>query len=197
MKKLAIVVAVAGVLSACGTTGTNYSAQYSQPTQNSSQISNAISQAPEWMSKLPKVAGYVFENGTATSSDFGFADIKAKTIAYSKLCTAAGGKVRQQTKMYKSDNGDTGTESSEMAVRSMCSDVDITGVETVEMKHVADGNRIRTYVLVALPTSGIANNWSWAIIASSKTTTQFQIYFYNPTSSITGFNWTVQSIAST
>jgi hypothetical protein len=157
MKKLAIVVAVAGVLSACGTTGTNYSAQYSQPTQNSSQISNAISQAPEWMSKLPKVSGYVFENGTATSSDFGFADIKAKTIAYSKICTAAGGKVRQQTKMYKSDNGDTGTESSEMAVRSMCADVDITGIETVEMKHVADGNRIRTYVLVALPTSGIAN----------------------------------------
>jgi hypothetical protein len=29
--------------------------------------------------------------------------------------------------------------------------VDITGVETVEMKHVAEGNRIRTYVLVALP----------------------------------------------
>jgi hypothetical protein len=35
--------------------------------------------------------------------------------------------------------------------------VDIAGVETVEMKHVADGNRIRTYVLVALSTSGIAN----------------------------------------
>jgi hypothetical protein len=46
-------------------------------------------------------------------------------------------------------------------------------------------------------TSGIANNWSWAIIASSKTTTQFQIYFYNATSAISGFNWTVQSIAST
>jgi hypothetical protein len=29
--------------------------------------------------------------------------------------------------------------------------VDISGVETVEMKHVAEGNRIRTYVLVALP----------------------------------------------
>jgi hypothetical protein len=29
--------------------------------------------------------------------------------------------------------------------------VDITGVETVEMKHVAEGNRIRSYVLVALP----------------------------------------------
>ena len=33
----------------------------------------------------------------------------------------------------------------------MCPDVDITGVETVEMKHVSEGNRIRTYVLVALP----------------------------------------------
>ena len=157
MKKLAIVVAVTGVLSACGSTGTNYSAQYSQPTQNSAQISNAISNAPEWMSKLPKAAGYVFENGTATSSDFGFADIKAKTIAYSKICTSAGGKVRSQVKMYKADNGDTGTEQSEMAIRSMCADVDITGVETVEMKHIADGNRIRTYVLVALPTSGAAN----------------------------------------
>ena len=157
MKKLAIVAAVTGVLSACGSTGTNYSAQYSQPTQNSAQISNAISNAPEWMSKLPKAAGYVFENGTATSSDFGFADIKAKTIAYSKICTSAGGKVRSQVKMYKADNGDTGTEQSELAIRSMCPDVDISGVETVEMKHVADGNRIRTYVLVALPTNGRAN----------------------------------------
>ena len=59
--------------------------------------------------------------------------------------------------MYKSDNGDTGTEQSELAIRSMCPDVDISGVETVEMKHVADGNRIRTYVLVALPTNGRAN----------------------------------------
>ena len=158
MKKLAIVVAVTGVLSACGSTGTNYSAQYNQQsTQNSAQMANAISQAPEWMSKLPKAAGYVFENGTATSSDFGFADIKAKTIAYSKICTAAGGVVRSQTKMYKSDNGDTGTEQSELAIRSMCPDVDISGVETVEMKHVADGNRIRTYVLVALPTNGRTN----------------------------------------
>ena len=78
-------------------------------------------------------------------------------MAYSKICTSAGGKVRSQTKLYRADNGDAGTESSEMAVRSMCPDVDISGVETVEMKHVADGNRIRTYVLVALPTAGIGN----------------------------------------
>jgi hypothetical protein len=116
----------------------------------------AISQAPEWMTKLPKSANAVYENGTATSGDFALADMKAKTIAYAKICTAAGGKVRSQTKVFTQDNGSTTTEMSEMAIRSICPDIDITGVETVEMKHVAEGTRIRTYVLVALP-MGSAN----------------------------------------
>jgi hypothetical protein len=152
MKKLAIAVAVTGVLTACGTSGTNYSAMYSgQDSVKTAQMSSAISQAPEWMSKLPKAPGYIFENGTATSSDFGFADIKAKAMAYAKICTAAGGKIRQQTKIFKSDTGDTSVDHSELAIRSMCANIDITGVETVEMKHVSEGNRIRTYVLVTLP----------------------------------------------
>jgi hypothetical protein len=152
MKKLAIALAVTGVLSACSTSGTNYSAQYNAPnTLKESQFRSAVEQAPVWMSKLPKATGYVFENGTATSADFGFADIKAKSMAYAKICTAAGGKVRSQVKMFRSDSGDNSTDQSEMALRSMCPDVDITGVETVEMKHVSEGNRIRTYVLVALP----------------------------------------------
>jgi hypothetical protein len=155
MKKLLIVTAIAGMLTACGTTNNTAQLQNSGVPQ-ASRMAAAIKEAPEWMSKLPKAPGYVFENGTATSSDFGFADIKAKTIAYSKICTSAGGKVRSQTKLYRADNGDAGTESSEMAVRSMCADVDISGVETVEMKHVAEGNRIRTYVLVALSLSGNA-----------------------------------------
>jgi hypothetical protein len=152
MKKLAIVLATAAGVSACGTSGTNYSAQYSnQNSFQTAQMASAIKEAPTWMSKLPKAAGYIFENGTATSPDFGFADIKAKTMAYAKICTAAGGKVRSQVKMFRSDSGDSSTDQSEMALRSMCPDVDITGVETVEMKHVSEGNRIRTYVLVALP----------------------------------------------
>lgn len=152
MKKLLIVSAVAGVLTACGSTKTNYSAQFSAPnTLQTQQMASAVAQAPEWMSKLPKAPGYVFENGTATSGDFAFADIKAKSMAYAKICTAAGGKVRSQVKIFRSDSGDSSTDHSEMALRSMCPDVDITGVETVEMKHVSEGNRIRTYVLVALP----------------------------------------------
>jgi hypothetical protein len=152
MKKVLIATVVTGMLTACGTSGTNYSAMYSgQDSVKTAQMNSAISQAPVWMSKLPKAPGYIFENGTATSSDFGFADIKAKAIAYSKICTAAGGKIRQQTKIFKSDSGDVGVDQSELAIRSMCADVDITGVETVEMKHVSEGNRIRTYVLVTLP----------------------------------------------
>ena len=79
------------------------------------------------------------------------ADLKAKTMAYVKICTGAGGKVRSQMKMYRADNDAASVEQSELTVRSLCPDVDISGVETVEMKHVAEGNRIRTYVLVALP----------------------------------------------
>jgi hypothetical protein len=152
MKKIAIALTVTGVLTACGTSSPNYSAMYSgQNSVQTAQMKSAIEQAPVWMSRLPKAPGYIFENGTATSGDFGFADIKAKTMAYAKICTAAGGKIRQQTKMFRSDSGDTSVDQSELAIRSMCADIDITGVETVEMKHVSEGNRIRTYVLVALP----------------------------------------------
>ena len=99
MKKLVIATAVAGMLTACGTSSPNHSAMYSQNNVQTAQMKSAIEQAPVWMSRLPKAPGYIFENGTATSGDFGFADIKAKTMAYAKICTAAGGKIRQQTKM--------------------------------------------------------------------------------------------------
>jgi hypothetical protein len=154
MKKLLGIAVLTGVLSACGTT--NYKSDYSAIAQQnaalqSKQMEDAISKAPEWMTRLPKSANAVYENGTATSNDFAMSDMKAKTIAYAKICTAAGGKVRSQTKVYQQDNGTTSVEASEMVIRSICPDIDITGVETVDMKHVADGNRIRTYVLVALP----------------------------------------------
>jgi hypothetical protein len=161
MFKLLTVVAVAGVLSACGTTQYQTRADLYPTGPTAKQQSDAISQAPDWMTKLPKSANAVYESATATSGDFAMADMKAKAIAYAKICTAAGGKVRSQTKVFTQDNGTTTTEMSEMAIRSICPDIDITGVETVEMKHVADGNRIRTYVLVALPI-GSANTMKTA-----------------------------------
>jgi hypothetical protein len=141
------------MLSACGTNPvqqaqSNKQDEYRAQTRVAKQ---AINEAPEWMFKLPKETGVIYENGTAISSDFSMADLKAKTMAYVKICTGAGGKVRSQMKMYRADNDAASVEQSELTVRSLCPDVDISGVETVEMKHVAEGNRIRTYVLVALP----------------------------------------------
>ncbi len=152
--QLAIISASSLLLAACGTSNptqqskTQSQEEYKQQARIASQ---AISEAPSWMTKLPKETGIIYENGTAVSSDFAMADLKAKTIAYTKICTGAGGKVRSQMKMYRADNEGASVEQSELIARSICPDVDITGVETVEMKHVAEGNRIRSYVLVALP----------------------------------------------
>ncbi|MDP3122387.1 hypothetical protein [Polynucleobacter sp.] len=152
MKNALIALPIIGILSACGTSPVSKNTQTDLEYRQQAKVATqAISQAPIWMTKLPKEPGVIYENGTAISSDFSMADLKAKTMAYVKICTGAGGKVRSQMKMYRADSDAASIEQSELTVRSICPDVDITGVETVEMKHVAEGNRIRTYVLVALP----------------------------------------------
>jgi len=152
MRNALIALPIIGILSACGTSPVSKNTQTDLEYRQQARVATqAISEAPIWMTKLPKEAGVIYENGTAISSDFSMADLKAKTMAYVKICTGAGGKVRSQMKMYRADSDAASEEQSELTVRSICPDVDITGVETVEMKHVAEGNRIRSYVLVALP----------------------------------------------
>jgi predicted ATPase len=58
--------------------------------------------------------------------------------------------------MFMQDSGETAMEQSELAIKTFCPSVDITGTEIREIKRVAEGSRYRTYVLVALPT-GDAN----------------------------------------
>ena len=146
------IIGVVTLITACGSPQVSQNVQTELDYRQQAKVATqAINEAPIWMSKLPKETGVIYENGTAISSDFSMADLKAKTMAYVKICTGAGGKVRSQMKMYRADNDAASVEQSELTVRSLCPDVDITGVETVEMKHVAEGNRIRTYVLVALP----------------------------------------------
>jgi hypothetical protein len=108
------------------------------------------------MSEPPISNSAVYEAGTAVSADFSFADHKAKADAYGKICMAAGGTVNQRTKIYRTDSDRASTEFSEMALRTSCKEVDLTGVEVKEIKRIAEGNRFRVYVLVALPT-GDAN----------------------------------------
>ena len=120
------------------------------------QVNQSISQAPAWMTKLPESNSAVYANGSAVSSDMSMADYKAKLFAFGKICMAAGGKVSQQAKVFMQDTAEAGTEISELAIKSMCPSVDITGVEIKEIKRIAEGGRFRSYALVVLPT-GDAN----------------------------------------
>ena len=120
------------------------------------QVNRSISQAPDWMTKLPESNSAVYASGSAVSSDMSMADYKAKLFAFGKICMAAGGKVSQQAKVFMQDTAVASTEISELAIKSMCPGVDITGTEIKEIKRISEGGRFRTYVLLALPT-GDAN----------------------------------------
>jgi hypothetical protein len=152
MRKFLVIV-TALVLTACGSSPKDpYERRaYEDQKQREAATNRALDQAPKWMTELPTSSNAVYANGSAVSGDFSMADNKAKMVAYSKICMAAGGRVDQRSRMFIQDSGDSTVENSETAIRSMCPGVDITGVETREVKRVSENGRYRTYVLVALP----------------------------------------------
>ena len=156
MKKSLLLIPIVAILAACGTTDPYQKRADNERERQERYVERAIDQAPKWMHQPPLSNSAVYEAGTAVSSDFSMADIKAKADAYGKICMAAGGTASQRTKVYKTDSERASSEFSEMALKTSCSTVDLTGVEVKEIKRVAEGTRFRVYVLVALPT-GDAN----------------------------------------
>jgi hypothetical protein len=156
MKKYLTLLPIVAALAACGTTDPYQKRADNERYLQQRYVEQAISQAPKWMTEVPISNSAVFESGSAVSADFSMADHKAKADAYGKICMAAGGTASQQTKIYRTDSEATSTEVSEMALRTSCKSVDLTGVEVRDIKRVAEGGRFRVYVLVALPT-GDAN----------------------------------------
>ena len=168
MKRVLCLAAVAVAMVGCSSTPKTADVQAQQPQARVSDeryearadmeqqrrdrvADRAISQAPEWMTKLPKSDSAVYANATAVSPDMGMADEKAKTLAFGKICMAAGGEVDKSSRVFRADNGDISTETSELAVRSLCRRIDITGAEIVEIKRIGENGKFRSYVLVALP----------------------------------------------
>ena len=158
MKKILLATVVAVGLVGCGSTSNDRYERKADAERERMTAYNerAVSEAPKWMTKLPESKDAVYANGTATSPDMSMAADKAKLVAYGKVCMAAGGTVDQRNTMFRTDTNDASVEKSELAIRGMCRAVDISGVEVAEVKTIAEGNRFRTYVLVALPT-GNAN----------------------------------------
>jgi predicted lysophospholipase L1 biosynthesis ABC-type transport system permease subunit len=158
MKRTLVLVPLVIALSACGSMSKDPYEKRAERERERQEASaaRAIDNAPKWMTELPKSNSAIYQNGTAVSPDMGMSVNKAKTMAFGKLCMAAGGRVSQQSKIFRMDSETASTEHSELAIRSQCPGVDISGAEVVETRMVRDGGRIRTYVLVALPT-GEAN----------------------------------------
>jgi hypothetical protein len=156
MKKILLLVPVAAMLAACGTTDVYQKRADNERERQERYVERSIDKAPKWMLEPPLSNSAVYEAGTAVSADFSMADHKAKADAYGKICMTAGGTASQRTKIYRTDSDKASTEFSEMAMRTSCKEVDLTGVEVKEIKRVSEGTRYRVYVLVALPT-GDAN----------------------------------------
>jgi hypothetical protein len=160
MKKALILAPImASILAGCGTFSSKdpYERRVDEAVKRQEKIvDRSLSQAPKWMTELPQSNSAVYAAGTAVSADFSMSEDKAKAIALGKICIAAGGTVDKQTKVFIMDTATGSSESSEMAIRSKCNDVDVTGAVIHDIKRVPENGRYRTYVLVALP-SGEAN----------------------------------------
>jgi len=156
MKKSIIAIGTVVFVSACGTTNVYDKRADLERERQERAVARSIDQAPKWMSKLPESQNAIYANGSAVSRDFAMADMKAKNIAFSSICMAAGGEVDKSSKIYMNDTELAGAENSEVAIRSMCRRVDVSGAEVVETVRIAENGRFRSYVLVALPT-GEAN----------------------------------------
>ena len=153
-----IVLALVATLAACSSSPkeTYERRAYEEQQRQEKYVERSIDKAPSWMSELPESKNAVFANGSSVSRDMSMADWKAKMVAMGKICVAAGGRISQQGKIFMQDSESYSSEISEMAIKTFCPSVDVTGVEVREIKRIAEGNRYRTYVLVALPT-GNAN----------------------------------------
>jgi hypothetical protein len=149
--------------------GTNASAQWfgstpddyerraeSERQRQEKYVENAINKSPEWMYKLPVSSNAIFAAGTGVSYDMAMADHKAKNDAYGKICMTAGGTASQSTKVFRTDTDKSNVDNTQIAQRSMCREVNLNGIEVREVKHIAEGGRFRSFVLLAFPT-GDAN----------------------------------------
>lgn len=116
------------------------------------QPSNIVVEtAPAWMYKVPKEAGVVFASASSRSQDYSMAMEKAKTLAQAKIAEMLGTKVDKQTKIFQSDKNGNYNDSSTTAIRKTIEDVNLLGVEVVDMKVLLEGpNVYRAFVLMGL-----------------------------------------------
>jgi hypothetical protein len=128
-----------------------------QEQQAHEYVVQAIASAPPWMMNPPNEEGVIYGIGTAVNADWNMADYIAKVIAYSKICMTAGGIASQRTQVNRTETDRKFSDFSQVNLSASCKSVDMSGVEVKEVKHVAEGTKFRTFVLIALPIKGFIN----------------------------------------
>lgn len=128
-----------------------------QEQQAHANVVQAIASAPQWMMNPPNEEGVIYGIGTSVNADWNMADYTAKVIAYSKICMTAGGIASQRTQINRTETDRKFSDFSQVNLSASCKSVDMSGVEVKEVKHVAEGTKFRTFVLVALPIKGFIN----------------------------------------
>ena len=155
MKNIILLAPIVAILAACSSSPKDpYERRaYEDEQRKEKAAEQAIDKAPKWMTNLPVSKSAVYQNGTAVSPDYSMAVTKAKTVAFGKICMSAGGRVNQQSKIYRTDSENASTEFSELAIKTYCPGVDISGVEVAAegIKVISENGRFRAYVLIALP----------------------------------------------
>lgn len=139
-------------LGACGSTDKFERRAELERERRQEAVKEVLSEAPDWMTKLPdNTPSVVYASGTAASDDFNMALGVARTNAMEGLCMAAGGRVKSQTKVFRNDSANKSNALNTTAIKTICPAVDITGAEVVDSKLIPEYGRYRAYVLTALP----------------------------------------------
>jgi hypothetical protein len=115
------------------------------------RVQQNVDAVPDWFVEVPKNPNTIYAVGDGVSGSISGALGNARANAFEGICQSAGGQVRSQTKVFRTDTERASTSISTTAIRNLCPDVDVTGATVEKRKIVRDGDRYRAYVLVSLP----------------------------------------------
>lgn len=128
-----------------------YVQQSAHPYAMTQEVAKPVNPAPRWFTQLPQdTPDMIFAAGTAQSMDEQMAYDKARLQAERKLVEMMTARVKSNTKSYRSDNGDSMSERTDITIQKSA-EGDLIGAQRVDSQATFDGKRYKVYVLLRLP----------------------------------------------
>jgi hypothetical protein len=148
MKTKLIALAVAStMLTAC--MGTNPPKADSAPTRALTQNESTVNTMPLWFSNgTPATAEYMYTAGTAVSKDLSMSVQKATLDAQAKVAEFIRADVDSYTKSHKQDVNGAYTENTEILVRKLVNEIQLSRGTVTQKVVQAENGGFRTYVQI-------------------------------------------------